>query len=136
MTRSAIVATALWSMAMTAATGEVPDPVRGQAVYERCMACHAIDRNRTGPLHCGLFGRKAGAAPGFTSYSDALRNSGIVWTARTLDRFLRDPAAMVPGTTMGYAGIADAADRTALIAWLQDVSRSGARCSVPRAAGQ
>jgi cytochrome c len=136
MTRNAIAATALWLVAMTAATGEVSDPVRGQAVYDRCMACHAIDRNRTGPLHCGLFGRKAGAAPGFTFYSDALRNSGIVWTARTLDRFLRDPAAMVPGTTMGYAGIADAADRAALIAWLQDASGSGTRCNVPRAASR
>jgi cytochrome c len=55
---------------------------------------------------------------------------------RTLDRFLRDPAAMVPGTTMGYAGIADAADRAARIAWLQDASGSGTQCNVPRAASR
>ena len=131
MTPRATLAATLLAVAATAAIGDAPELTRGQAIYDRCIACHAIDRNRTGPLHCGLFGRKAGAAPGFASYSDALRNSGIVWNLQTLERFLRDPAAMVPGTTMGYAGIADARERTALIAWLQDATRAGARCTVP-----
>ncbi len=135
MTPRATLAAALLSMAATAASGEAPAHSRGQALYDRCIACHAIDRNRTGPLHCGLFGRKAGAAPGFAFYSDAMRNSGIVWNARTLERFLRDPAAMVPGTTMGYAGIADTGERAELIAWLRDATRAGARCAVPRVPG-
>lgn len=105
----------------------VPDAAtlaRGASIYERCAACHAIDRNRTGPQHCGLFGRRAGTAPGFGDYSAAMRTSGIVWSAQTLDRFLRNPAALVPGTTMGYAGIADASERADLIAWLGQATRS------------
>ena len=97
MTPRATLAATLLAVAATAAIGDAPELTRGQAIYDRCIACHAIDRNRTGPLHCGLFGRKAGAAPGFASYSDALRNSRIVWNLQTLERFLRDPAAMVPG---------------------------------------
>jgi cytochrome c len=40
---------------------------RGEQVYARCAACHAVEGNRTGPQHCGLFGRRAGTAPGFTA---------------------------------------------------------------------
>ncbi len=114
-------------MLCMAAQGAQPAPdaatlTRGAAIYERCAACHAIDRNRTGPQHCGLFGRRAGTAPGFEDYSAAMRNSGIVWNAKTLDQFLRNPAAMVPGTMMGYAGIADAGERADLIAWLQQAT--------------
>lgn len=113
------------------AQGAQPGPdaaglARGAAIYERCGACHAIDRNRTGPQHCGLFGRRAGTAPGFDDYSVAMRKAGLVWNARTLDQFLRNPAAMVPGTTMGYAGIADAGERADLIAWLQQATATSA----------
>src|SRR3546814_21052582 len=54
------------------------DPGRGAAIYERCQACHSLERNRTGPKHCGLIGRPAGTVDGFRGYSAALRESGIV----------------------------------------------------------
>jgi cytochrome c len=56
--------------------------------------------------------------PGF-DYSPAMRRSGIVWDARTLDRFLADPTHAVPGTSMGYAGVKDGKERAALIAYLK-----------------
>ncbi len=93
------------------------DAQRGQAIYERCQACHSLARNRSGPKHCGLLGRKAGSLPGF-SYSRALRESGIVWTAASLDRFLANPFKAVPGTRMGYAGVKDPQERADLIAFL------------------
>jgi len=93
------------------------DPANGERIYGRCLACHALQYDRTGPRHCGLFGRKAGSVPGF-DYSEAMKRSGIVWNAATLDRFLADPLGTVPGTTMGYAGIADARERADLIAYL------------------
>lgn len=93
------------------------DPVRGEAVYSRCFACHSLDADRTGPRHCGLVGRRAGSVPGF-DYSPAMRASGIVWDAKNLDRFLADPLGTVPGTSMGYAGIASAQERRDLIAYL------------------
>lgn len=100
-----------------AAPASAGDPERGRAVYDRCLACHALERNRTGPKHCGLLGRRAGSLPGF-DYSEAMRSAGIVWTAETLDRFLRAPLEMLPETTMTYDGIADPQERADLIAFL------------------
>jgi cytochrome c len=105
---------------------------RGEQVYARCAGCHAIEGNRTGPQHCGLFGRRAGAAPGYQAYSEAMRRSAIVWNPGTLDAFLRDPQAHVPGTTMGYAGVKDAGDRADLLAWLKVASLAPTACRVRR----
>lgn len=101
------------------------DPQAGEAIYARCLACHALTYNRTGPKHCGLFGRRAGSVPGF-QYSDAMRRSKIVWDDRTLDRFLADPLKTVPGTAMGYAGVKDRKERADLIAYLRQANASPA----------
>ena len=95
---------------------------QGEQVYARCQACHSLDVDRTGPHHCGLFGRRAGSVPGF-DYSEAMKKSGITWTAQTLNRFLADPQAMVPGTAMTYAGVKDPGERGALIAYLEKATR-------------
>ena len=113
---------------LAAASADAGAVARGEQVYTRCAACHAIESNRTGPQHCGLFGRRAGTAPGFTSYSKAMRDSKIVWDARTLDVFLRDPVKTVPGTAMGYAGVKDPGERADLIAWLRESTRPGQSC--------
>jgi len=110
--------------AQTAAVGE---PIRGEQVYACCVACHALAYDRTGPRHCGLFGRRAGTVPGY-EYSEAMRRSGIVWTAAALDRFLAAPTKVVPGTTMGCAGVSDPAERAALIEWLRAASEDGKTC--------
>lgn len=116
-----------------ATTGKADDAAalkRGEQIYSRCQACHAIDYNRTGPQHCGLFGRKAGTAPGFDGYSKAMLDSKIVWNAKALDRFLAAPTQMVPGTAMGYAGIKDVQERADLIAWLKHATRPGVSCTI------
>ncbi len=95
------------------------DPKAGEAVYSRCLACHSLERHRTGPKHCGLFGRRAGAVPGFGEYSAAMKRSRLVWNEKTLDRFLADPMQTVPGTSMTYAGVKDARERADLIAYLK-----------------
>jgi len=99
------------------------DPKAGEAVYSRCLACHALAYDRTGPRHCGLFGRRAGSVEGF-AYSDAMKRSRIVWSETTLDRFLADPLQTVPGTAMGYAGVTDGRERTDLIAYLKRANQS------------
>ena len=98
------------------------DPVKGEEIYHRCQGCHSIERNRIGPMHKGLFGRPAGSVPGF-AYSDAMKNSGIVWNEQTLDQFLQGPRKMVPGTKMTYAGIADPQQRADLIAYLKQATQ-------------
>lgn len=99
------------------------DPHAGEAIYSRCLACHALAYDRTGPRHCGLLGRRAGSVKGF-AYSEAMRKSKITWDAKTLDRFIADPIGTVPGTSMGYAGVKDAKERRDLIAYLAAASRS------------
>jgi cytochrome c len=131
------VLVALSAMGFTAMghAGAAADPAalqRGAQVYERCAACHAVETNRTGPQHCGLFGRRAGTAPGFTTYSKAMRESRIVWDAHSLDVFLRDPMNAVPGTAMGYAGVKDPKERADLIAWLREATRPGQTCKLAR----
>lgn len=115
---------ALVALSPAAAAG---DATRGEKVYERCAACHSLDRDRTGPRHCGLFGRRAGSRPGF-DYSQAMRGSGIVWNDATLDRFLAAPTKVVPGTAMGYAGVDDPRDRADLVAYLKAANGSRALC--------
>jgi cytochrome c len=124
-----------FASAAPAAAGKGPDAAalqRGEQVYARCAACHAIEGNRTGPQHCGLFGRRAGTAPGFDAYSKAMRDSRIVWNERSLDAFLQAPTQAVPGTAMGYAGVKDPRERADLIAWLRQATRPGVNCKLSR----
>jgi cytochrome c len=105
---------------------------RGEQIYARCAACHAIESNRTGPQHCGLFGRHAGTAPGYDNYSKAMRSSKFVWDEQTLNLFLENPMKVVPGTTMGYAGVKDATERADLIKWLREATQPGKTCRLAR----
>jgi cytochrome c len=133
MSLGRIVALALAGLVFAGAVSAAPDAAalkRGEDVYARCAACHAIEANRTGPQHCGLFGRRAGTAPGFDGYSKAMRASGIVWDEHSLNVFLQDPIKAVPGTAMGYAGIKDDKERTELIAWLREATRPGKTCTL------
>ena len=129
---NAVLATAALLFAGAALAAQRPavvgDPAKGKAIYGRCLACHALDRNRTGPKHCGLFGRRAGSVPDF-NYSPAMRRSKIVWNEKTLDRFLANPLKAVPCTAMGYAGVTDSQERADLIAWLKEANASPAQCS-------
>ncbi|HEY9572850.1 MAG TPA: cytochrome c family protein [Pusillimonas sp.] len=115
----------LWAAGAAPAAWAVSpgDAIRGEAVYSRCLACHALAYDRTGPRHCGLFGRQAGTVPGF-AYSEAMRDSKIVWDEKTLNLFLQNPMKAVPGTSMGYAGIADPQERADLIAYLKKENAS------------
>ena len=105
-----------------AAAAPPGDTRHGEEVYSLCLACHALAENRTGPRHCGLFGRRAGSVPGF-AYSEAMKRSGIVWSAATLDGFLAAPSQVVPGTAM-YVDVRDAKERADLIAYLEQAGRS------------
>lgn len=114
-----------------AADADASTLARGEQLYGRCLACHSVEQHRTGPAHCGLFGRKAGTAPGFDQYSPAMKQSGITWNEASLAKFLADPMGSVPGTTMTYLGIADAGERAALVAWLRHATQPGKTCRPP-----
>ena len=122
-----IAAAVLALVAGTTAADEISkgDWKAGADVYFRCTGCHALAENRVGPRHCGLLGRRAGSVKGF-GYSDAMEHSGIVWSEKTLDRFLEDPMKTVPGTLMVYTGVTDRKERADLIAFLRKASASTA----------
>ena len=97
------------------------DAVAGKRVFLRCMACHNVKAgapNKVGPNLAGVVGRKAATVTGFR-YSAALAKSDITWNAATLDKWLARPASVVPGTSMVFAGVPNAADRKAVIAYLK-----------------
>ncbi len=93
----------------------------GKQVYNSCIGCHSLDRNRTGPKHCGLLGRKAGSVEDY-DYSNALATADFIWTRESLDDFIKSPFERVPGTTMGYSGIKNDKDRAVLIDYLVAVN--------------
>ncbi|MBR0750165.1 cytochrome c family protein [Bradyrhizobium japonicum] len=98
--------------------GHAQDAQHGKAVFKACATCHATDHaNRVGPGLEEVVGRKAGTVPGFR-YSNAMKNSAIVWDTKTLDAYLESPQKVVPGNSMPYAGLKDATDRTDLVAYL------------------
>lgn len=125
--RARAMAAALSFGALGAAPGALaaPDAQRGEAVYARCLACHALTFDRVGPRHCGLLGRRAGSVPGF-GYSPAMKQARIVWNEPSLERFLAAPTKVIPGTTMTYDGVPDRQERADLIAYLRQVDRTPA----------
>ena len=116
-------AASLGVLALTAISPSVeasPTQDKGAQAFAACRACHTLPaggKSVMGPNLNKLFGRKAGSAPGF-NYSPALKNSGIVWDARTLDQYLAAPTVKVPGTRM-VMKVSDPARRAALIAYLK-----------------
>ena len=90
----------------------------GEQLYQGCQDCHSMDTNDVGPMHKGVFGRKAGAVPDY-GYSAALKNSGIVWTEANLDKWLAGPQDFIPGSKMFYH-LDNAQDRADVIEYLKE----------------
>lgn len=96
------------------------DAQRGEQIYSTCSDCHSLDENEIGPKHRRIIGRRAGTVADY-AYSPALRQSGIVWDEATLDKWLSNPQAMVPGSKMFFA-LREAQDRADVIAYLKRMS--------------
>ncbi len=99
-----------------------PTAAMGEQVFKRCVACHTIDkggRNGIGPNLHGVVGAPVAAKPDF-SYSGAMKAKGGIWDEAALDAYLEAPMKAVPGTRMAFAGVIDAADRKALILYLEN----------------
>lgn len=111
-------------MLLAGAPAFAQDASKGEAVFKRCRACHAIGPgalNKAGPALTGIVGRKAGAAKGF-NYSDAMQAAGaggLVWTEANLAQFLETPDTFVPNNVMASPGIKNASERNDLIAFLK-----------------
>jgi cytochrome c len=103
------------------------DVEKGATVFKKCLPCHAIGpgaANKVGPELDGLDGRHSGNVPNF-SYSDANKDSGIVWSEATFREYIKDPRAKIPGTKMIFAGIKNEQEITDLWAYLKQFDAAG-----------
>jgi cytochrome c len=134
---SLLTGLAVLILATTRQGGAAGDPEAGAQAFRTCAACHTLEPNvhRTGPSLAGVFGRKTGTAEGFHRYSDALRSADLVWREDTLNNFLANPQAFLPGNRMTFPGIADAQGRADLIAYLQTATAVGARAEAGERGG-
>jgi cytochrome c len=111
------------------------DPNRGAKAYRACVACHSLhpDVHLSGPSLANLWGKKAGSVDGFVRYSKALKAADITWDEDTLNAWLADSQAMVPGNYMTFRGIPDDKARGDLIAFLRlALAPGGAQAVVER----
>lgn len=98
----------------------------GQKYFGQCAICHSAEApggrgaamNLIGPSLYGVVGRPSASLAGY-SYSPAMRAANLVWDVETLDRFLKNPQALVPGSRMSFAGEADAERRRTIIEFLK-----------------
>ena len=125
MLKTLIAAAALGAAFAGAASAQ--DVEKGATAFKKCMICHKIGpgaTNLVGPELNGLNGRHSGSVAGF-SYSDANKNSGIVWDEQTFAEYIKDPRAKVPGTKMIFAGIKNEQEIKDLWAYLKQFDAEG-----------
>ncbi|HEY8310779.1 MAG TPA: hypothetical protein VIG47_09485 [Gemmatimonadaceae bacterium] len=133
---SAAVA-ALPMLAMSGSPWAAGDPVRGAKTFQACMACHSTAQgvNMTGPSLAAVFGHKAATVHGFSRYSEPMKHANVVWNEATLDKWLADPNAFIPGTTMTFPGLRESGSRQDVIAYLRAVSEGKAPVGTQRGGG-
>ena len=151
--RAAMIAAALVVLALlpsprlmaadAAAPAEVPafserldaaDLVRGRVVFGACRTCHYPDRgagHQNGPSLWSVFGKQAGTQAGFAYYSQALKDSGLVWSPEYLDAWLADPSGFIPGNMMMSLGVPDPQDRADLVAYLMQFTETPSQSPPP-----
>ena len=121
----------LWSALALAASGRVAvaagNAAAGETTFKACRTCHRIGEGATnfvGPELNGVVGRKAGSVSGY-HYSDANRNSDLIWDEATLTKYLRSPREVVPGTKMAFPGLKSDDDIANVIAYLNQFGPDG-----------
>jgi cytochrome c len=117
------------SILMASFVGAAPAPGQAEikagmlAFNNHCRECHSFVKgdNRLGPSLYGVVGRKAGTAPGYSNYSDGVKNAGFTWTPKSIDTWITNPEAVIPDNNMKpFGGISDAAQRRKIIIFLEN----------------
>lgn len=103
------------------------DVAAGEQSFKKCLPCHAVGdgaKNKVGPMLNGLEGRKSGTIEGFT-YTDANKNSGLVWDEATFNDYIKDPRKKIPGTKMIFPGIKSEKEISDLWAYMRQFDADG-----------
>ena len=130
MTRLIVVLAAFLAATFSSAVSQkaaAQEVEKGQRSFNKCLPCHAIGpgaENKVGPELNGLDGRHAGAVASF-NYSEANKNSGIVWNDVAFKDYIRSPQAKIPGTKMAFAGVSNPQEIEDLWAYLRQFDASG-----------
>ena len=125
--RLTLPALTLAALALTCASAAAQDLKAGETSFKKCLPCHAIGEgatNKLGPELNGLDGRTAGTAPSY-SYSDANKNSGLVWSEAVFKDYIANPMAKIPGTKMAFPGIKNETEIGNLWAYLKQFGADG-----------
>ncbi len=110
------------TLAAPAFAQTAPDPVAGKRLFGQCMACHRAEASQPdmiGPNLAGVYKSKAASRRPKFAYSPALKASKLTWDDATLDKWLTDPAKLVPGTKMEFLGVSRKPSRDNIIAYLK-----------------
>lgn len=123
MRRLSIVTLAACAVALSVGLStvtEAADAKRGKKVYNKCKACHFLnkEKNKVGPHLVAIMGRTAGSVEGY-KYSKAMKGSGIVWDEKTIDEYLVKPKTFIPGNKMTFPGLKKEKDRQDVIAYIK-----------------
>lgn len=118
-----VIAIATLISALAAPVLAQGDVAKGEKLFKKCAACHAVGdgaKNKVGPVLTGILDNKAGQNPDF-KYSKAMKKAaadGLVWDEASLSEFLTKPRAFLKGTKMGFAGFKKPADIENVVAYL------------------
>jgi cytochrome c len=116
----ALLAVSTGLLVMPAASKADGDADAGKKIFQKCALCHTNEqgKNKIGPSLFGVVGRHSASIPDY-AYSDAMKAANKTWDEATLDTYLTDPKALVPGTKMIFPGLKDPKDRQDIIAYLK-----------------
>ena len=126
--RRIAIAAAMLAFLTSQAALAAGDAKRGAQIFRQCIGCHSTEEGEhmTGPSLAHIWGRKAGTVEGFTRYSDALKRANVTWDEATLDNWLANPEAFIPGTTMTSPGLKEARARQDVAAYLKALAENSA----------
>ena len=121
---AALTIVGLWGAAIAQAD-DAGDAVKGKKIFLKCAACHSLDAgvNKVGPSLHGIIGRASASIAGF-NYSDAMKGANLTWDIATIEKYITNPKALVPGNKMAFPGLPKPEDRANLIAYLKVASGS------------
>ncbi len=106
------------------------DPEKGESVFKKCRACHAVGdgaKNKVGPHLNDVIGRQAGTGEGFKYSSSMIEagENGLVWTEDNIEAYLRDPRGFIPKNRMAFAGLKKDDEVDNVIAYIKQFSDGG-----------
>ncbi|WP_181704188.1 c-type cytochrome [Chthonobacter albigriseus] len=122
--KKSLVLTAVLIAGFATAAHAAGDAAKGEKVFKKCQACHAVGegaKNKVGPALNGVVGSKIGAHPADYQFSKVLKemgDAGKVWDEATLTEWLKNPKAFAPGTKMAFAGLKKDDELADVIAYL------------------